>query len=210
MNLPIVAYGDFISNLIPLGIGLSRYRALPRPMRLFLVFIAINVSSELVSYYLASHGVSNLWFIHLYDLLTTVLLFEVLILLCRSRGAHAVFRSISALFIAAWLIGKVTFEPFTASDQFTFSGVGIVMVIVSTFCLFQLASHDDGDLRKEYRFWLLAGIFLYHIGNLILFSVLEHYIHLDLGQGIAVWEYHWWLNIIVNSLYAGGFCVVRQ
>jgi hypothetical protein len=210
MNLPIVAYGDFISNLIPLGIGLSRYRALPRPMRLFLVFIAINVSSEVVSYSLASHGVSNLWFIHLYDLVTTVLLFEILILLCRSRGAHTVFRLISAVYVAAWFVGKFTFEPFTASDQFTFSGFGTVMVIASTYCLFQLVSLDDLDLRKEYRFWLLAGIFLDHIGNLILFSVLEHYIHLDLGQGITIWEYHWWLNVIVNCFYAGGFCLARQ
>lgn len=205
--LPLIAYGYILSNFIPLSIGLSRVRSLDPPTRLFLLFIAINAVTEVVNFTFTRLGITNLWFVHLYDLVAYTLLFHVFARFSQHRMLAALVRVLTIVYVLVWCIGKFTFEPFSAPDQYLFTGVGIVFVLLGLVFLFRLVVGEERPPWADPRFWIVGGTFLYFIGNLILFSVLRHFVTLGKEEALEIWSIHWYLNVVVNLVYGRGFWV---
>ena len=46
----------------------------------------------------------------------------------------------------------------------------LVASILGLYLLFRLAMDESEVISKNYQFWIVGGVFLYFIGNIVLFS----------------------------------------
>jgi len=122
MQLPLVAYVDFVSSLLPFGVGVSRRGNMTVPLRLFLIYMLMGIVVEIVSYILANQKISNLWLMQCYHLGAYSLLIVIIGYWVRGILLSRILRWGLIVYILTWGFAKFSFEPFTGPDQYTFQG----------------------------------------------------------------------------------------
>jgi hypothetical protein len=108
-------------------------------------------------------------------------------------------------FIVLWSVAKLTLEPITKYDTYT-GPIGAVMLIsMATYTLIELLDAQKESIYQKSRFWISAGVVIYGVGTLPLFSLANLLLRRPLEEFEKVWSINWGLMITVNLIYSRAF-----
>jgi hypothetical protein len=210
VTLKVVFYIDLISYVLPLWVGFSRMRYLDRAMRLFLLRLSIAALVDLVSLILAKMWIPNAWVIQLFHIWDVPLLLFIFSLLSRSTLYRALFKLAIVVYLGAFLIAKITFEPISLPDQYTYTGASLVLLIGSIMILYEVVSADGVDPFAEPWFWIGLAVIAYFAINIAIFSVWQWFVTLEYDHAIWLGVIQWTSNIIANCFIMVGYLRVKK
>jgi hypothetical protein len=170
-------------------------------MRILLVFFAVSLLIEVIVDLLALYKINNLWLFHISTLLEYTLLILVFSYWQKKDILKLSLRLSIPLFLLIWFAAKLFLESFNQFDNFTSSMAGVILVVVSSYTLYDLSKENSVSLSRDPRFWVGSAVLIYYTGNLMLFA---------LSNIITIWAIHSILNIIANLIYSGGFLCLRR
>jgi len=206
MNLPGIAYVDIASNLLPLGIGVARIRSIRRERWYFFLFVAAAAITELVTYWMATQRIHNLWLLQWYNIIE----YGSLILLFAAWQKNAIIRKSliwsNAVFLVLWVWFKVTgIEKLTDPAEYTHTISSVTLVIASMIALVDLMKEETSSIYREARFWISSSVLIYFAGNIILFLFSTSLSALNLQAFSRFGTLHWGIDIACNFMYAIAF-----
>jgi hypothetical protein len=234
MSLPLLAYIDLASNVVPLGAAIM-YRgkwAAPvheyqssqvrRSLTFLFCFVLLGALSESSTFILGRLGIRNLWVVHIYTLLEYVLLVCTLVPWQRNRAWRSIQLGSIPAFALFWLVSKLAgWEVWSSPDTYTHTFESILILLWALLLLGALLRTDDVEellphfprtsnrkpisYHRDVRFWLATGVLLYFGGNIMFAVVIDQYVMLTRDAAIIVAQVHWILNVLVNCAYAAAF-----
>jgi hypothetical protein len=187
------------SSIIPLLSGVIFFRDFSKDLKLYAIFFTIAVIFDQIITYLSSQQQNTWLLINFWILIEYVVTIYVLSYWQKNNKLQKVLRWSIPVYTIFWLIAKIfQIEDLHWFPQYTRSIASIILTIVAIYTLVKLG--ETGTLiHKHYQFWVCIGVLFYFSGNIILFSLS------DLKLMINLYYIHSILNISANFLYAGGF-----
>lgn len=205
MQLPLIAYVCLASNALPLGAGALWWKALGRPMRLLVVYVAIGATVEATTWVLAFSGMKTLWIFHIYTLFELAFLGAIL----RAFPEMAPFRKSIAIAVAAyalyWLASKIFIESFSGFDTYSSPPANIILVILGLTALHSSGRAVEAASWETPLFWIGVAVLVKFAGDLTTFAFGDWLTGLSVAAGIEVWSIHWYLGLLYNIFLAIAF-----
>jgi hypothetical protein len=196
---------EFI-GLLPLTIGLIKFRDLHRNLYPILVLVLIGLLTDLINHKLAVENKNNAFVFHLYTLLE----FSFVILFYYCFYDRKSILLLIPLFLA---IGLIDYK-FNGLSHFDNYATGSEAIIISTLSLWSfyyiISNMVFQNLMSESFFWMNCAILFYFGGNMILFVFSDYILEKEDIQHMALWGIHSVLNIIYNIVLAIGFWKTRR
>lgn len=199
MKLPIIAYIELMSNLLPIAAGVVRRRALRPEMRALFAYVVFSFGVEMFTLYLAFNSVNNLWALHLY----TIAEFIFIVIIFSRFEEMAAYRNLAPLFIAVysviWIVSKALVESFEQFDQYSSPAANGLLILIALRALFLATQTVEPAIWRTSFFWFTTAVLFKYAGDFTLYLFGEWFIRLGLADGMAVWSLHWTINAIANT-----------
>lgn len=211
MNFPAIAYVDIASNLIPFGIGISRIRNIQRERWVFFVFILVAMVTEVVTFWMATQHIHNLWVLQCYN----VVEYGSLIILFAAWQHKIVIRKLEywsiAVFLAMWTLFKIGgIEKFSDPAEYTHTVSSLFLVVAALVALSDLMKDNELVIFRDARFWISSSVLIYFAGNIVLFLYSAGITALRLPALEPFGTLHWAIDIGCNTMYAIAFLCFRR
>lgn len=208
----ILPWISMFSTYIPLlaAFILVRRQHLTKDIKILLLFLGIAGTMEAIALGYGMMGRPNLWMLHVY---TPIEFSLTLLILSYWHRDHRVRRSIRAgipVYLALYALTKIyQLEDFSpgALNYLTRPVSQLIAGGVAVYTLQQIWYFSEGQLHKNYRFWITAAFLLYNAVGVIIFALTVVKDH----QSLFFLAYlHALVNIAHNLLFTAGIlCAVR-
>lgn len=187
------------SSIIPFIFGIVFFQGFAKDLKLYVILFGIAVVFDQIINYLGSQKQNTWLLINFWILIEYVGTVYVFSYWQKNIRVQKVLRWSIPIYFVFWLIAKVfQIEDLHWFPQYTRSIASIILTIVAIYTLIKLG--ETGTyIYKHYQFWVCVGVLFYFSGNIILFSLS------DLRLVINLFLIHTILNIFANFFYAGGF-----
>jgi hypothetical protein len=211
MKFPLIRYLSLFSEFLPFIAGLIRLSSIGRSFRLFFLFVIVSLLSEGSSFILQKQGVHNIWVIHTYILLSTVLLLAMYNEWFREyRFLRLSIWILNIIFVLFWIFSKWTIERFPEPPVYTLSVSDITLMGVSLLSFATLLRVGNDSLLREPRFWVSLGVLIFTAGNLTPFLFIGASVKFSQNDAVTLWMIPWWMNAVSNCCYTWAFLCLRR
>jgi hypothetical protein len=168
-------------------VGLRKWKQLSRPLRFFEVFIIFSLAVTIVEGILADYNIRNLWMQHWVSLFE-LSAYSYLYFIWRPSNRYGWLLWISyGIYIAAWIIGKFSFEPFYYSDVYSGSISQIIQIGFGGWLLYQISQEHTFDWKTDPRFIVVTGIAGYASASFLLFTMFNLMLTLPRQTMRVIW-----------------------
>jgi hypothetical protein len=210
LNLPVTWYVDYISEFIPVGIGLIRKRHLNLPIVLFLGSMVLSIFTGGMSYLYASHRSNTFWLFHLHSLVSTELL-----LMMHDRWAvgrpriRRGLRVTAVVFFLFWLAELIWLKRIQEPPIYSLGGASVILLAASLTTYFIVLSGKSPF--RDSRFWIIAGQLVYNSGNLVPYVLMGVTLSQNRALAADIWTISSIISIGANLCYSWGMvCLGRE
>lgn len=167
-------------------------------------YFTLAFATEVVVHIFHLLGQPNAWLIHVYTPLELTLILYILSRWQRQASAAARIRRLIPLYWFIYLALKLSGTEQFQADTINYISrpVSLLMLITGVFyTLHLLWSSLPGQLRRDYRFWILLAMAIYYSGSIIIVA----FMFIKSPQILlALVNMHALLNIAHNALFTGG------
>jgi hypothetical protein len=202
VNIPAIAYVNLTSFLLPPAAGLSRRRALTRPMRLLTLFVVYTLVNEYAMFALALNSVNNLWMLHVYTLVELLFLAAIFLAYPGMRKFRTPVIVATAAYALYWIVSKAVLESFDGFDKYSAPPANILMILVALLALYVASQSLAEEIWRTSFFWFSAAVLVKFVGDFTLFVFADWISALRTLDVLTVWSIHWIMSTIVNILYS--------
>jgi hypothetical protein len=199
------------SVLLPLAIGLVRWKKLDHIQRILMLLLFISFLFEFGAVWVNEQlGLPNLPLLHLF----TVIQFTILISIFH--------KTLAPLFSNRWLWGLlIGFGLFAVADALFLSSLQsfnplarLVESLILIACSFLYLNKTLQELKiqhldREPMFWISAGVLIYFAGGFLIFISSNYIMPIKLTF-FLFWGLHAVLNTIANLFYFIALCLEPQ
>lgn len=206
----IFQYIDLVFSFVPVLVGWGRRRSFDRPLRLFLLRLAMASLADVISLVLGKLWIPNAPFVQSFHLVDNFLLLLIFSLVLRDLPHSGLILWVYPVYLAGFIIAKFTFEPITMPDQYTYSAMYVVLLGLSVLLLLRSLARGDADPASNPWTWISIGFTALFASNLALFSVLSWYVTLPYDEAVRIYAFHWIGNIVVNAIFVYGLLRVKE
>lgn len=199
---------DFITDLsmysivIPLAIGIYRYKHLSAVQKLLSLVIILTLGGEIIGGIVAKLKINNLYIFHLFTILQFILLTLVMekgltpFLTKRVLRRIALGFTLFALLDAFWWNGVHNFNNYARP----LSSI-LLLCFALIFFYKTLRELQIKTLERAPLFWLSIGILIYQAGSLLIF-LFSNYVKTSEAALVTIWGIHAIFNILLNISYS--------
>ncbi|MCX6352797.1 MAG: hypothetical protein NTX03_13210, partial [Bacteroidetes bacterium] len=200
------------SLLVPLAIGISRFKYLNKEFRFFLIYFVASLLVEYYSSFFRMHYRNNMPISNVFTLIEFGYFAIMYLGYFKGRKRILNFITISSiLFIGVALADMFVLNGIWKSNSYGHSTEAILMVIYSSFFFYFFFKGElNKVVWKEPMFWVSAALLLFFTLNLFLY--LSTNILLVKNHKVAVAGYllSAGANIICNLMFAISFLCFRE
>lgn len=207
MSVSIHYFLSFFSDLLPVATGLFFYHELNKDLKIFLTLLGVAFLTDIFSFALAFYNIENLWIFNIFILINYSLLIIVLTFWTGNPVLNRTMKFSIPVFVSIWIIVQIVMGSLNQLNFVVLTLQGIIFSLLSIYILYRLSGRSDVLLSRDYRFWIVVGLFIYYAGNLLLFAF--GYL-IETRFMYSAWVIHSLLNITANLFYAGGFLCLRS
>ncbi len=204
MKLPLVAYVELISNVIPLGCGIFSIKRLRGGFLFFFAFILLNTTSEFITFFMGRAGIKNLWVLSIEHVVEYTILSITLSQWQQSARIKLIIYGGILFYVILWISAKFTVEPFSEPDVYTHGIECVALITISIYTLLGLQNYSHNKLIGDGRFLVTAGLLIYFGGGFVLYVFWKEIVSLGYTKAASYWVINWSLNTLVNLVYALG------
>jgi hypothetical protein len=183
------------SVVIPLGMGTIRYRVLPRPQRILLFYLVVAGVVDAAASYLSRHHIHNLWLLHIYTAVETVLLLWFYRSILSSPWLRKAIPYAMVVFPLVCLANILWWQSLQHFNTYTRPVEALLLIYLSLVCFFE--EHRDG-------FWFNAGILLYFSVAFFIF-IFSNFLHHGQLFNTIILVSHATFVLIMYLLFAVGY-----
>ncbi|MCE7996096.1 MAG: hypothetical protein HEP71_29220 [Roseivirga sp.] len=200
-NLTLISSGTI---LLPLIIGLTRYRSLDETQKILGLLIIICTVTELTTNIMWFMRMRNL---HIYQVFS-VLNFNLILLVFRNhlgkRWKNPLMKfQITYTFLA--IANSVFIQGYFSFNSNVTTSSSLIFISLSVTYFYKLLREVKYQkLEKTPMFWISAGILMYYSSTLILFLLGEVFEGSTLAREVALaaWGLNSIFNMMINTFYS--------
>ena len=201
MSIPALGYIYLVASLVPVSVGLFRFRSIARPMKILTLLCVLSVVTAVTEFVMGQLKINNRFIANNYVPLEVLLITLIYFLSTRTSKYRKILVGSFILFVVVWITDKVFFDiPNQTNSE---------MALVSRLFLFYLsllmisaASRDvTTRLSDKPIFWVAAGVILYSTGTFIGAGLGTRLLNLNVSFFVIAWHINWSLLIVANLLY---------
>lgn len=179
-------------------------------MRLLYIFIGIAFICELLSAYLGSRGINNLWLM----LLFTMLEYVFLVMVFSHWQANVRIRKTLLISIPVFLLVgismMVSIERMSQISSISRSIEGVLLIMIASYTLFKIQARSEMPLLRNESFWVSIAVLIYFLGTIIFFALSDLLRTLPPEVLGVVAIGYTSINVLSYVLYARGFVCQYQ
>ena len=148
---------------------------------------------------------NNMFLMHLYTLVSYLLLALLLSYWHAARPARYTRLSIPLFFIIYVLLLTLGYEELQLLNKYSLSIMGVLIAFIALYTLYAtLRDQSDLPAYRNERFWVSFGAFINYPGNVLVYAAIPVFITQ------ALWQIHDVLAILGNILYFGAYLCLRK
>lgn len=210
MKIPISILVSALSSLIPILGGLFVTRWLVKEMRILFAYLIASFLVTVIMYLLAAKGINNLWLMHLFTPVQFGCLIWVFSFWATPSTHQRLFWWSIPSFFLVWAIGLFLIENINHFNSFTRPLEAVLLILASSYVLFQENVRDSGRTIRRPQFWVGSATVIYFTGMVILYSLSNVLLKDSIEILGLIWSpIQMVVNIAANCLYAGAFLCLR-
>jgi hypothetical protein len=200
--------GAFFSAVV-VFVGLLRFDLLRREMKVLLAYFFFVLLVNLLSLFFSVKVESNLWLYHFITLIEFTVFVLVFSSWLDSQSSKYAVRLLIPLFCCVWFALKLSIEDLRYFDNFSSSLKGLLLVGIASYVLFALFKGDWEKPGRDFRFWVLFAVLIYHTVDVMFASVSNVALSISQPEIAGLWSVHWFIGIVANVLYVIAFLVLQ-
>lgn len=183
------------SILVPILIGIVKYKKLFGPLRLVLLFLGVSLLFEIVVYSLAFNGINNMPFFHLFSLVQLCFISTFYYLAFKDAFLRKGILVTAVLLLLFMAYNSLYLQGIYKFDSNSKGLLGLFSIILSLL-YFRKIMHEEILVRLEEHpmFWVNSGIMIYFAGSIFLFSFFNE-------KFVAIYDYYYSLYMINAVFY---------
>ncbi len=210
-HIPVLARIASVSYLIPLLVGLWRFRSLDRSMKIFFLLCVWSCVEIVAEYMLSVRHINNTFIINYFLLIDALFLFLLYLFSTDDRRTKRNIFILALLFICAWIVDKIFLAvPDQINSEMAVTSQ-IFIILASIVIVQAIMKKSSNLLIDEPIFWVAAGHVLYSAGVLLIFGLSNELLKLGPVYFNVSWHINWALAIVANLMFARGFfCRAKQ
>lgn len=205
MKYSEIPYFIYLSTLfIAVGIGWRRYKRLNFDLKLLLALFVVATIVEIISFILNRIADGNSWVSIIYmaiEYSTFGLIFS-----SWQKNAivkYAIIISVP-LYILIEIVGLFVTGYLPNLTFFIFSLASVFYVLFSSYTLIQLQKNDYGDIFRDHKFWITAGLLFYSAGTFV-YYVIALYAYYNSNHYYSLYYMFLAVNGLSYIIYSKGF-----
>jgi hypothetical protein len=199
-----------VSSLIPILSGISRYKKMPVPARLFFFFLIFSSFSEGMAIVLSVVFDNNMPFMYVFTAIefgVFCYIFFPKLSFLKNRFKPAFYSAM--LLMAALLITDIIINSIWKLNTISKISECVLIVFIGLSYLLQyLQSDTSTNITKDYLFWIASGATLYFAISFFFFMMLNLLVTSNLPYAQITSTVHSIISIVANLFYAYSFWVV--
>jgi hypothetical protein len=146
-------------------------RALTRPLFLVALCWLLMFGQDVAMWWMATHGVHNLWLSHLGIPVRATLLLFAFTAWQTDELSRVALRIANAGFFVLWLVLYLLFEDPTGFSRFASPIHAILLVAVSAYTIVRRSQQSLVPALESDWFWVGAGVLLYFAASVVISPV---------------------------------------
>ncbi|MEP7237164.1 MAG: hypothetical protein ABI685_04855 [Ferruginibacter sp.] len=202
-----------LSILLPIFIGIIKFRWLPVTARVlfwFLIITAIvNGIATIMGRYLHKN---NNPLTHAFTVIELLLLLAYYKYLFSPGKKNKSYAIVAVVFIVLCIVNALFFQSIFIYNSYTRSAEAIICMLLALNYFARLASGSTGNkFVKQPDFYFNTGIFLYFSGAFILFLFSNFIVvKLSLHDFLAIWGIHAALVLLMYLFFSTAFLLCKK
>jgi len=193
------------ASLLPLSVGIVRYKKLSTAMKVFLLFCLLTCLEIVAEFILSYRGINNLFLGNSSFPVETAFIAAVYAFALEGKKVRGVIITLGGIFLFIWTVDKIFFDlPGSINEEMAILS-RIFIIVLSVIALHTTARRTMLALTDEPLFWLTSGNLLYSAGIVLLLGLSNEIAAMGVSYFIAAWNINWSLDIIANVMFAKGF-----
>jgi hypothetical protein len=200
------------SVTIPVGIAVSRYRYVRKPLRSILLYLIVAGTINGIAAFLAYRKVNNLPLLHIYTMIELVLLMRFYRQVITNPAIRRWALLTALIFPVICIINFLFFQDIHTFNSYTRPLESIILI---TFGIIYLGQQTDHEPVRGWGIppetWIVIGMLLYFSSALFQFifsNVVSN--RASLGTRLLIWDIHASLVLIMYFLFATGFAKCKN
>lgn len=196
--------GHAITVLYVLGIaaGIARWRTLGKGMRVVVLYLGVALVSTVVTYLMGQRNINNLWVLHIYTLMSCLILLYVFALWETSKLVRRGISASAVIFAGAWGISKLLLEDFGSFDNFTMPLATLLLVGAAVRTLYGMVGSTRHSVVRDARFWVSVAVIIECCTTVLSFSA-GNLLLGDERAFLSLFEFYWMASIVYVLCYGG-------
>jgi len=189
---------------ILLGVlGLLIYFKSSHSARVFCTYLFVAGSIELVSFSFADSGINNLVFFHLFTFMELGLIGVFFSLIFRRLKVSFDIMYLVYPFLVLVILNSVFVQSIDSFSTYSSTVVSIAIIIGCIFIFSRLLERDLGRDSKAVR-WILSGLFIYHMGSIVVSLNADLLMNVDSDVQIIIWIIRTFIILLSKVLFTIG------
>lgn len=199
------------SVVLPITMYLLNRSTATKPLSVLFIYLLMAAVVDIAASVMASMGIHNLWLLHLYTVLETVLLLFFFLQIIHARKARKLIWFLLIAFPLACICNALFLQKPAVFNTYTRSIEAVLIIAVSSYYWLNNSKENQTMVWTDNPLnWIISGLLLYFASALFLF-LFSNYISLlrkakpsDPVYDI-IWVSHGMLVIIMYLFFGIGF-----
>ena len=202
------------SILIPLSIGIYRYKNLRGDMYTIFYYLLLNGIVNILGVYLFSQHINNLPVLHIFTILEFLFVSMFYIQVLKDRKLKMLIMAMMIIFPLLCMINFIYFQDIM---RFNTNTRPLEALFIIAYSLMYFAQYNEDEIDSKWMEvpsnWASTGLLLYFSGALFIFSFSNytsiHNIEKFKGINTLMWNIHGTLVLFMYLLFTKGFTKCR-
>lgn len=194
----------FYSGLLPIFLGLVKWRVINHPMRAIVILSIVSFASEQATFILRGQGIKSNVFLQIYYIIATGIYFYFYYKILKrphfKRPLQFIFIITSCVSIYGWFIST---NPNLSGALLTAHTV-FLLVLGLIYFGHLFADTEPQPIFRNHLFWINSGLGFYAAGVLTLFISMDYLINVLKVDMYLFWSINNILNIVLHFVYFVG------
>lgn len=181
--------------LVSLLTGILLFHKIDINARFVLLFLIVEISVEIIGYYMRINKISNLWLYNLFLLFETILFSGIFVKFIEPKIIKKIIIGVVIIFFLLWIYYNLLAKGIFVLHPVVQVIQGLILIIISGYVLITL-SNNQQNIFSDSRFWLAAAVLIYFLTLLFISSISSVLTSPDNKQLQNLWI----INSIANML----------
>jgi hypothetical protein len=198
-------YISIFSAVFPLGVGISRIKALHRGMNILLYYLVFAFAADMYLTYFTRGYKLTLALYHIYYLVEFIFIMSIIAVWQESPKMKRYFQLLIPIYTLFWIVAKFSFEPLFGLYSIIACTSQVLLVIGAEFTLYVIIKNRIHLILNHNRFWVLFSFVIYYAGTILVVALRGILINYSRETLVLVGSIDWSLKIVFNILFTVGF-----